>query len=94
MYEIPNEFDLEEARRERDRRIARRLLIEEALAARSVAPAERRYAPLLAWVGRKMAAAGVHLQKTYAARVQQDLQDCVDAISGISRDDETMMHSF
>ena len=74
MIQSPNEFHLQEARRERDRRIARRQLIESALAAKSVAPAQRRYAPLLAWVGRKMAAAGARLQETYATRVQQDLK--------------------
>ena len=94
MIQTPNDYHVEEARRERDRRIVRRQRIEQALAAQGIAPAERRYAPLLAWVGRKMAATGVRLQTTYTARVQQDLQDCVEAISGITRDEETMLHSL
>ena len=94
MIQIPNDYHVEEARHERDRRIARRKLIEQALASQAVIPAQRRYAPLLAWVGRKMAATGVRLQTTYTARVQQDLQDCVEAISGLTRDEETMLHSL
>ena len=63
MIQLPNDYHVEEARRERERQLARRQLIEEALASQTVAPAQRRYAPLLAWVGRKMAATGVRLQR-------------------------------
>lgn len=58
----PTEYDLMEARHERDRLLAQQELLRQAKAAQPAAPRRQMVAPLLAWLGRRLTAAGTWLQ--------------------------------